>query len=154
MVNIFLSLSLFFLAATCTGEQQSKFFVLLRLLFLSSPPLPSCVCLGKRVSVHAGVTCRLWQCANDTGCAKSGEDTPSDYLMAVLLRPFGREILFLQSWLLGSSGKSRLMIRGEVDTESKDDGDLITGSLGQKGYSKLMKLSTAEGSDRESKLSC
>lgn len=84
----------------------------------------------------------------------SGGDTPSDYLMAVLLRPFGREILFLQSWLLGSSGKSRLMIREEADTESKDDGDLITGSLGQKSYSNLMKLSTAEGSDRESKLSC
>lgn len=54
MFNIFL-FCFFFLAATCTGEQQSKFFVLLQLLSLQ-PPLPSLMCLGESVSVHFEMT--------------------------------------------------------------------------------------------------
>lgn len=47
-----------------------------------------------------------------------------------------------------------MMVREEMDAESKDCEDLITRTLWQKGYSSLMKLSTAEGFDRKSKLSC
>ena len=150
MFNIFL-FCFFFLAATCTGEQQSKFFVLLQLLSLQ-PPLPSLMCLGESVSVHFEMTdvCDSAQMIEGVQMSEKTELGLPSWLFIFDLSE--GKYYVPQGWLLDSS--EVVIIRKESNTESKDYEDLIMRTLLQKGEDSLMKLSAAEVFDQKSKLSC
>lgn len=153
-MNVCLTYSffVFFLAAACTGEQQSKFFVLVQPLSLQLP-LPSCMCVGKSASVHAEMTAAYDHAQMTRGVHTSRQMHLWNTLMAALFWPSGRETLNSLGLVIRHLREVDI-VRKEINTKSKDYEDLIMRTLLQKGNHNLIKLSAAEAFDPKSKLSC